>query len=126
MIDRQSWRGRLGLLVGMICGLLVSAAWGEPAPREDMSDDPHVEQRLFQLAAGFESQLVACEPVIVNPVQINFDPQGRLWVLCIPRYPQLLPGQEPRDYIAVLEDFDERGRARKSRKFAEGLTIPTG
>src|SRR5579883_2704617 len=93
--------------------LLALAALTAAPPREDMSDDPAVEKRLLMLSEGFEIQLVASEPDVINPVQINFDPQGRLWVLCIPRYPQLLPGQDPRDYVLVLEDFAPDGQARK-------------
>jgi putative heme-binding domain-containing protein len=90
------------------------------------SDQPEAERQLTQLADGFEMQLVASEPVIVNPLSMNFDTQGRLWVLCAPRYPQLLPGQEPKDYVAVLEDFAPNGQARKSSVFVDGLTVPTG
>ena len=91
-----------------------------------MSDDPEVERQLLSLPAGFEIQLVASEPAVINPVQINFDPAGRLWVLCIPRYPQLLPGQSPEDFVAVLEDIDATGKAKKTSVFADKLTVPTG
>ncbi|MFO0866037.1 MAG: hypothetical protein U0744_15540 [Gemmataceae bacterium] len=37
-------------------------------------------------------QLVGLEPDVVNPIQINFDPQGRLWVLCVPGYPRVCQG----------------------------------
>ena len=30
----------------------------------------------------------------MRPVSMSFDAQGRMWVLCIPRYPQILPGQD--------------------------------
>jgi putative heme-binding domain-containing protein len=92
----------------------------------ELSDDPDVERRLMQLPDGCEMQLVASEPTIVNPLSMNFDTRGRLWVLCAPRYPQLLPGQEPKDYVVILEDFDPTGRARKSTVFVDGLTVPTG
>jgi putative heme-binding domain-containing protein len=92
----------------------------------ELSDDPDVERRLMQLADGFEIQLVASEPTIVNPLAMNFDANGRLWVLCAPRYPQLLPRQEPKDYVVVLEDFAADGRARKTSVFVDGLTVPTG
>jgi putative heme-binding domain-containing protein len=92
----------------------------------DLSDDPDVERQLMQLPEGFEIQLVASEPTIVNPLGMNFDANGRLWVLCAPRYPQVLPGQEPKDYVVVLEDFAADGRARKPSVFVDGLTVPTG
>jgi putative heme-binding domain-containing protein len=93
---------------------------------EELSDDPEVERRLMQLPPGFEIELVASEPAVINPISMNFDPEGRLWVACAPRYPQLLPGQEPADYILVLDDFDAKGKARSAHRFAEGLMIPTG
>ena len=92
----------------------------------DLSDDPEVARQLMQLPAGFEVQLVASEPTIINPIQINFDSRGRLYVLCVPRYPQILPGQKPNDYIVMLEDFDKTGLARKSRVVVDGLMVPTG
>src|SRR2546430_9298527 len=108
-------------------GLLLSAPLhGQKQGPDDLSDDPEAERRLTQLADGFEMQLVASEPTIVNPLSMNFDTRGRLWVLCAPRYPQLLPGQEPKDYVVVLEDFAADGRARKSSAFVDGLTVPTG
>ncbi|MBM4067689.1 MAG: c-type cytochrome [Planctomycetes bacterium] len=110
-------------VLGMLS--LQPGALGQMPPAE-MSDDPEVFRKLTQLPDGFEIQLVAAEPTIINPVQINFDARGRLWVLCAPRYPQILPGQAPKDYVVVLEDFDPAGKAKKSTVFVEGLTVPTG
>jgi putative heme-binding domain-containing protein len=109
--------------------LFLSLAAPLPAqekPLSDTSDDPEVERLLMQLPAEFEIQLVASEPAIVNPISMNFDARGRLWVLCAPRYPQLLPGQEPKDYVVVLDDFAANGKARKTSVFVDKLTVPTG
>ena len=92
----------------------------------DVGDSPDAERRLTDLPPGFELQLVASEPEVVNPVAMNFDPEGRLWVACAPRYPQLLPGQAPADYVVVLDDFDASGKAHSARVFCDKLTIPTG
>ncbi len=93
---------------------------------DDMSDDPEIARKLMQLPEGFEVQLVASEPTVVNPIQINFDSRGRLYVLCVPRYPQILPGQTPNDYVVRLDDFDKTGKARRSRVVVDGLMVPTG
>jgi putative heme-binding domain-containing protein len=111
---------RIAVCLAFFVASLVRAQ----APKEE--DDPAVEQRAFVLPPGFEIQLVASEPTVINPVQINFDPQGRLWVLCIPRYPQLLPGQDPADFVTVLDDIGASGKAKKAIVFAESLTVPTG
>ncbi len=87
-------------------------------------DDPETELRSFKVADGFEVNLFASEKDgIVKPLQIRWDPLGRLWVTCGPSYPQLRPGEEAEDSIVVLEG---NGRAEKSRVFVKGLSTPMG
>src|SRR5882762_615681 len=91
------------------------------------SDDPQSELAAFKLRDGFEAKLFASEADgVVKPIQMRFDPQGRLWVASSTIYPQLQPGQVPNDKILVLEDTNEDGRADKTTVFADGLLIPTG
>ncbi len=80
----------------------------------------------FQVEPGLEVNLFAENPLLAKPIQINFDPQGRLWVASSSVYPQIEPGQEADDRILILEDRDGDGVAEKSSVFAEGLLIPTG
>ncbi len=49
-----------------------------------------------------------------------------MWVLCIPRYPQILPGQDAIDYIAVLEDTAGEGPGGQIAYFVSGLRVATG
>lgn len=88
--------------------------------------DPDFELRSFKVATGYEASLFAAEPMVVKPIQMQFDPRGRLWVLCTSVYPQIKPGEAPADKLVILEDTDGDGRADKSTDFATGLTIPTG
>jgi putative heme-binding domain-containing protein len=88
--------------------------------------DPEIERRSFQMADGFEVNLFAADPLLAKPIQMNFDPAGRLWVACSEVYPQIKPGQKSNDRIIVLEDRAGRGRADKVTVFADGLLIPTG
>ena len=123
----NGWLGRR-LLVSLAL-VLACAAHAHSATAQSldpMSDDPEVERQLLQLPEGFEIQLYASEPTVINPVTISFDPQGRLWVLCLPSYPQVLPGQEPRDFITVIDPPDASGHAGKSHIFVTGLSVPTG
>ncbi len=87
-----------------------------PSPQEELS---------FDIADGFEVKLFAENPHLAKPIQINFDPEGRLWVASSTIYPMIEPGQEARDTVIRLEDTDKDGVADKSTVFAEGLLVPT-
>ena len=80
--------------------------------------------------AGLEIKLFADEtkfPDIAKPVQLNFDNKGRLWVSCMPSYPQWKPGDpRPGDKLVILEDADGDGKADKSTVFYDKLHCPTG
>ena len=85
------------------------------------------EQATFKVAEGFEVNLFADENLgIAKPTQMSWDAKGRLYVCCSPTYPQAVPGVKPRDYILRLEDTDGDGKADKSVRFAEGLTMVQG
>jgi putative heme-binding domain-containing protein len=88
---------------------------------------PVEELKAFHLPPGFEAQLVAAEPDINKPINLNFDAHGRLWVTTTVEYPFPAPvGSHARDSVKVLEDFGDDGRARKVTTFADGLNIPIG
>ena len=88
--------------------------------------DPEIERKTFHVADGFEVNLFAADPLLAKPIQMNFDPQGRLWVASSEVYPQIKPGQKANDKIIILEDTKGVGKADKTTVFADGLLIPTG
>ncbi|MBN9118457.1 MAG: c-type cytochrome [Planctomycetes bacterium] len=88
--------------------------------------DPELERKTFQVAPGFEVTLWASDPLLAKPIQMNFDPQGRLWVASSEVYPQIKPGEKADDKIIILEDTKGAGKADKTTVFADGLLIPTG
>ncbi|HLX63681.1 MAG TPA: PVC-type heme-binding CxxCH protein [Planctomycetota bacterium] len=92
----------------------------------DAVPDPEEERRSFVVADGFEVNLFASDPQMAKPINMNFDPQGRLWVASSETYPQVKPGEVPNDKIIVLEDTKGAGRADKVTVFADHLFIPTG
>src|SRR5438132_13035038 len=92
---------------------------------------------------GFQVQLVAGEPMVRQPVCIEFDDRGRLWVIQYLQYPNpaglkrvkvdrysrtvydRVPEPPPRgpkgaDRITILDDFDASGRARRAKDFVGG------
>jgi len=83
----------------------------------------------FTLADGYEVECFASErnfADLQNPMAMTFDNRHRLWVLCTPTYPHLLPGESPRCKLLVLEDTDGDGRADKRTVFADRLYVPMG
>ena len=97
------------------------------APTEAKALSPEEQLTTFTTAEGYEINLFASErDGVVKPTQFSWDEKGRLYVACSPTYPQTLASVPPADFILVLEDTDGDGRADKSWKFAEGLTMVQG
>ncbi|WP_235299415.1 PVC-type heme-binding CxxCH protein [Portibacter marinus] len=86
--------------------------------------DVVAEQKAFRVPEGFEVQLFAKDPMIANPININWDTRGRAWVATSSTYPHIVPGREPNDKIVILEDTDGDGVADKHIVFAENLLVP--
>ncbi len=102
------------------------AATSQPKTLADVPDaSPDAEQAGFIIPEGFEINLWASDPMIRKPVQMNWDAQGRLWVVSSTTYPQIKPGDETVDQVVVLEDTKHAGKADKATVFADGLRIPT-
>ena len=91
---------------------------------------PASEQiKLFDLADGFEIQLVASEeqfPELSNPVALNFDSKGRLWVATMKSYPHWKPKSPMNDKLLIFEDTDGDHAADVCKVFADNLHQPTG
>ena len=98
----------------------------DPAPRVQESLSPEQSMSLIQVPVGFELQLFASEPDVVNPIYINWDERGRLWVIETADYPNEIKADDVGDdRIKILEDTDGDGKADKSTIFADKLNIPT-
>ncbi|HVJ82052.1 MAG TPA: PVC-type heme-binding CxxCH protein, partial [Planctomycetia bacterium] len=85
--------------------------------------------KKMTVAKGLKINLFASEkefPELAKPVQIAFDPKGRLWVACMPSYPHWKPKDPMNDKIIILEDTDGDGKADKCTTFADKLHVPTG
>ncbi len=81
-----------------------------------------MELASFVVHPDFEVTLFADETLgIANPVAIQRDHRGRLWVLCPLAYAQLKPGERPDDKLFILKDTDGDGKADKSILFADGF-----
>ena len=110
------------VLAGMT---LASSASAQRNLTDIPEPDPAAELAAMLVADGYEVNLFAADPMIRKPLQMNFDPQGRLWVSSSSIYPQILPGEVANDTVTILEDRDGDGRADAHTVFADGLLMPT-
>ncbi|HEX7446503.1 MAG TPA: c-type cytochrome [Pirellulales bacterium] len=95
------------------------------APTEPLT--PAEQQARFHLPPGFVIELVACEPAIHKPMNLNFDGRGRLYVTSSLEYPfPVLDGKPGRDTLHVLADHDGDGSFESVTQVVGGLNIPIG
>src|SRR3954447_21285503 len=122
---RQGYLLSLSLLFFSAVSLSLSAP-PDPNVASTEARTPEEERKGFHLPPGFDIQLVASEPQIHKPINMNFDDRGRLWVTDTLEYPYAVPADKKgRDSVKVLE-LDESGKATKVTTFADGLNIPIG
>lgn len=96
-------------------------------PRVQEALKPEESMKLIQKPVDFELKLFASEPDIVNPIAMNWDEKGRLWVVETVDYPNSFKEMngQANDRIKICEDTDGDGIADKFTVFAEGLNIAT-
>ena len=88
---------------------------------------PEASLRSIRVSPGLQVELVATEPLVIDPVSINFGPDGKTWVVEMHDYPLgLLGGFEPGGRIVFLEDTDQDGFPDKRTVFLDGLPFPSG
>lgn len=80
-------------------------------------------QKLIQLDGPYEVQLVASEPLIMDPVEVTWDAKGRMYVADMRDYPLGPPnaGDPWLSRIVLLTDEDGDGRMDKSVVFADHM-----
>jgi putative membrane-bound dehydrogenase-like protein len=110
--------------------------WFYAAPKQ--ADFPPPKSPDESLAAikvrpGMKVELVAAEPLVVDPVAFDWGPDGRLWVVEMSDYPNGMSWQREGDPVGkaagrvkVLEDTDGDGRYDKATLFLDEIPFPTG
>src|SRR6185503_3630344 len=138
-----------------LLGLVVSCSQSRkmPSPEDDLNRtkaySPDEAVSRMKVAEGFVVTPFANEPMITQPVAIEFDDRGRLWVIQyiqypnpaglnrvkVDRYSRTLYDQVPKpppfgpkgaDRITILEDTNGDGRADKAKEFITGLSLASG
>ncbi len=104
----------------------VFAADGPSQPKPTPTDAGKA-LKTIHVRDGFKVELVAAEPLVNDPVAIDWGPDGKLWVVEMGDYPLGIDGKgKPGGRVRFLEDTDNDGQYDKSTLFADGLSFPTG
>ncbi len=88
---------------------------------------PEDELLTFQFPSDVTIQLVATEPMVEDPVVIQFDEDGRLWVVEMRGFMPDIDGNgenDPTGRISILEDENGDGEMDKSTIYMDSLILP--
>ncbi|MDC0936696.1 HEAT repeat domain-containing protein [Pirellulales bacterium] len=98
--------------------------WQKTGGVPPLSPDHSLE--TIAVREGLTVELAAAEPLVVDPVAIDWGPDGQLWVCEMHDYPTGIDGAyQAGGRIAVLRDADQDGVYDHRTVFAEGLPFPT-
>jgi putative membrane-bound dehydrogenase-like protein len=75
--------------------------------------------RSFQIHPAFQIELVVKEPVVFDPVDMEFDEHGRAFVIEMPGYPFM----EEKSRVVLLEDKNADGVYDQRTVFADALNF---
>ncbi len=90
-----------------------------PAPKS-----PAASLSALRVREGFKVELVAAEPLTVDPIAVDWGPDGKLWVVEMADYPLGVNGR-PGGRVRFLEDTDGDGRYDRSTVLLADLPYPT-
>lgn len=108
---------------GMVPQSFVSAS--RPALPGALS--PAESLATLRTRPGFQVELVAAEPLVQDPVDIAWGPDGRMWVVEMADYPLGIDGKgKPGGRVRVIADTDGDGKYDRSDLFLDGLPFPSG
>lgn len=88
------------------------------------ANEPSEAVKTFKLRPGFRIELVASEPLIRSPVALDFDENGRMFVVEYPEYNQYANADfKTRGRVRMLEDTDGDGRFDKATTYVDNLNF---
>ena len=98
----------------------------EPLPRVAPSE-PTAALGTFRTRPGFRIEPVASEPLVRDPVAVDFDHQGRMFVVELPAYNQYAVDEDfsGQGAVKLLSDADGDGVFETSSVYVDDLNYPT-
>src|SRR5262249_51203762 len=113
---------RLVSLVALV--VFASPASAQP---QGLPLPPEEALATMKVADGFQVELFAAEPMLINPTTIDVDHKGRVWVAEAVNYRRKAFGRpiirKEGDRIVVLIDEKGEGKASKAVTFYQGEEI---
>jgi putative membrane-bound dehydrogenase-like protein len=117
----SQWKpGNLQLLVFSIILLLISCRNNPVVPAGKLADNP---LSTFELEPGFQIELIAAEPLLGDPVDMEIDENGKMYVVEMKGVPSDKRGTGS---VKILTDTNGDGVLDKSTVFADSLILPSG
>jgi putative membrane-bound dehydrogenase-like protein len=103
--------------------LIVSTTLGQA----DLPKSPAEALACMRPRPGFKVELMAAEPLVMDPIAFAFGPDGKLWVVEMGDYPLGLDGKgKPGGRIKYLEKSKADGPYDTMTVFLDNLGFPTG
>jgi mono/diheme cytochrome c family protein/glucose/arabinose dehydrogenase len=104
-----------------------SSSSSSPAAADAPVLSPAEALKTFALPPGYRLELVASEPLIQDPVAIDWDADGRMWAIEMPGYMLDMQARnelDPTGRVVVFEDANGDGTLDRRTVFADGLVLP--
>ncbi len=88
---------------------------------------PRAAVESMRVRPGFSIELMAHEPMVMDPVAFQWGPDGKLWVVEMADYPNGMDGRgSPGGRVRFLEDTNDDGEYDKSTLFLDKVPFPNG
>ena len=129
---RATTAAALTLAAGLVTASAFQSGQTWPPPVQEMPQEspvlsPADSMKTMVLPPGYHLELVAGEPMIQEPVAIDWDTSGRMWVIEMPGYMEDMPATtelQPTGRISVLEDTNDDGKMDRKTVFLDKLVLP--
>ncbi len=117
---------RLALLVLFLFALAAAP----PEPDDRIPPPGKTAQEALEaikVIPGFRVELMASEPLVLDPIGFDWGADGRLWVVEMGDYPLGVDGKgKPGGQVRILEDTNHDGRYDRATVFLDALGFPSG
>ena len=98
-----------------------------PGPAGSPALTAEESMKTIVVPPGYRVELVASEPMVIDPILVEFDADGRMGVVEMPGFAMdmdMNDSREPIGRVVVLEDTNDDGTMDKRTIFADGLILP--